>query len=138
MEIGLIDNNEIMVIVPLLEMLNPGLPVSVIIERVSEMLERGYRCAGAYHDGELIAICGLWILTKVYAGRHLELDNVIVHPACRVRGVGRQLVDWALAYGREKGCVTVELNCYIANEPGQRFWDKTGFQKIGYHYQIKL
>lgn len=138
MDIHLIRNEDMLSIVPLLELLNPGLPVPVIVERVTEMLARGYQCAGAFHEGELIAICGLWILTKVYVGRHIELDNVVVHPACRVKGVGRQLVDWALAYGREQGCVTAELNCYIANEPGQRFWDKTGFQKIGYHYQVKL
>jgi GNAT superfamily N-acetyltransferase len=138
MDIRLLDNGSMMMILPLLEILNPGLPKAVIIERLNEMLGRGYQCAGAWDGEELVAICGIWILTKVYVGRHIELDNVAVRPDCRVQGVGRQLVDWVLAYGRELGCVTAELNCYIANEAGQKFWEKTDFKAIGYHYQIRL
>lgn len=68
----------------------------------------------------------------------LRSINVAVRPDCRVQGVGRQLVEWVLAYGREQGCITAELNCYITNEAGQKFWEKTDFKAIGYHYQIRL
>ncbi|EQD69526.1 GCN5-related N-acetyltransferase, partial [mine drainage metagenome] len=39
---------------------------------------QGYQCAGLYDDGRLIGICGLWILTKYYVGKHIEPDNVVI------------------------------------------------------------
>ena len=60
-------------IIPLVQLLNPELSFDVLKERLEEMTGRGYECLGYYSEGKLLGACGVWTLTKFYAGRHLEI-----------------------------------------------------------------
>jgi GNAT superfamily N-acetyltransferase len=137
-EIELIATEDLASILPLLRLLNPTLSENTITTRLEEMVSQGYQCAGLYYDNELIGICGLWIVTKLYVGKHIEPDNVFILPEFRRQGLGRRLFEWVYGYGLSQGCVASELNCYIANETGNAFWEQEGFKKIGYHYQKPL
>jgi GNAT superfamily N-acetyltransferase len=102
------------------------------------MVAQGYQCAGMYLDNQLIGICGLWMMTKFYVGKHIEPDNVFILLKYRRLGFGKQLLEWVQEYGKSQGCTASELNCYISNEAGDAFWEREGFAKIGYHYQKPL
>ena len=102
------------------------------------MLANGYECAGIYADGALIGICGIWTLVKYYVGKHLEPDNVYLKPDYQGEGIGQQLQVWLENLARSRGCRALELNCYLSNEPGQRFWESVGYTKLGVHYQKKV
>ena len=134
-EIKLIASDQIFTIIPLLQTLNPAISETVLRGRIIEMVGQGYRCAGIYSDENLIGICGLWILTKYYVGKHIEPDNVIILEEYRSNGLGKQLMAWVYDYAKSQGCIASELNCYITNDQGQLFWEKEGYKKIGYHYQ---
>lgn len=136
--ISLIPPENIHSILPLVRGLNPSLSDAELLSRLDEMLSRGYECVGVYEENSLIGISGLWILTKLYVGRHIEPDNVIIDPAYRNKGIGDLLMQWIYDYGRSKGCVASELNCYVSNSKGQKFWEKEGYTLLGYHYQKKL
>ena len=134
----LIEKKNIYSIIPLLQMLNDQLSTELLKERLDEMVERGYECLGVYDQEELIGICGIWILTKYYVGRHIEPDNVMILPAYRSKGIGEQMMEWVYAYGQSKGCVASELNCYTTNSGGQKFWANEGYRILGFHYQKKF
>ena len=134
-EIKLVTNDQIFSIIPLLQTLNPAISEPVLRNRLSKMIEQGYQCAGIYLDQCLIGICGLWILTKYYVGKHIEPDNVVILEEYRGNGLGKQLMAWVYEYGKSQGCIASELNCYLTNEKGEQFWEKEGYKKIGYHYQ---
>lgn len=106
--------------------------------RLEEMVNQGYRCVGLYESERLIGICGLWLLTKYYVGRHIEPDNVIILPEYRSRGLGTRLMAWVYDYARSLGCVASELNCYLPNEKAHEFWEKEGFEKFAYHFRKEL
>ncbi len=131
----LIPKENIFFIIPLLQVLNDKISVDVLQERLTEMVDRGYECVGAYDDDQLIGICGLWILTKYYVGRHLEPDNVIILPDYRGKNIGEEMMEWVYAYARSQGCVASELNCYTSNHGGQKFWSNEGYKILGFHYQ---
>jgi GNAT superfamily N-acetyltransferase len=137
-EIELIATENLASILPLLRLLNPTLSENTLTTRLEEMVSQGYQCAGLYHDNELIGICGLWIVTKLYVGKHIEPDNVFILPEFRRQGLGHRLFEWVYGYGLSQGCIASELNCYIVNEAGNAFWEQEGFKKIGYHYQRPL
>jgi GNAT superfamily N-acetyltransferase len=138
LDIHLIPNEELNTILPLVKTLNPNLADEILKERLQEMTAQGYRCAGAYLRGELIAICGMWITTRFYSGKQIEPDNVIVIEAWRGHGIGQRLMQWVYAYGREQNCLACELNAYVVNSPAHRFYFQQGFKILGYHFQRSL
>ena len=137
-EVRLIAAADIFSIVPLLRELNPKLDETTIRTRLGEMVTQGYRCAGLFVEAKLVGICGIWIMTKCYVGKHIEPDNVYLSPAYRAQGYAQQLLAWVYGYGQSQGCVATELNCYISNDQGRAFWEKEGYVAIGLHYQKRL
>ena len=134
----LIPSEDIHSIVPLLRALDDSFSAETLMGRLDEMLELGYLCVGVYDKDRLVGVSGLWILAKYYIGKHIEPDNVILLPEYQGRGIGRKLMAWIYDYGKSIGCRATELNCYISNEAGQKFWESEGFKAIGLHYQKKL
>ena len=126
-------------ILPLVNILNNfEIPLETLRSRLKEMLLTGYQCLGVYEREKLIGICGVWILNKLYVGKHMELDNVFVLPQYRSQGVGRLMLDNLLDHAANIGCEASEINCYIKNEKGVQFWKDQGYKAIGYHMQKVL
>ncbi|HWS86836.1 MAG TPA: GNAT family N-acetyltransferase [Pyrinomonadaceae bacterium] len=57
------------------------------------------------------------------------LHDVVVEPGHRGRGVGRLLVDAALAFFRSRGVPRVVLSTAERNEAAQRFFASAGFRR---------
>ena len=137
-EFRLVEKENMFSIIPLLQILDPRIPESVLKERLTEMIAHGYECLGIYENNQLIGICGLWILIKYYVGRHLEVDNVIIHPDYQGQQIGEQMMDWVFNYSKSKGCIGSELNCYTNNNGGNKFWHNQGYRILGFHYRKDL
>ncbi|WP_276480906.1 GNAT family N-acetyltransferase [Paraflavitalea pollutisoli] len=137
-QISLIPKDQLHTIIPLLRILNDAIDERTLQERLEDMQQRNYVCAGVYDQQRLIGICGLWILNKYYVGKHIEPDNVMILPEYRSKGVGEQMMEWVYEYGRSQGCIASELNCYVTNDKGIRFWLNQGYRIIGFHCQKKL
>lgn len=125
-------------IVPLLMELDAGIPQSTIESRLTLMLEQGYECAGIFAGDQLIGICGIWTLVKYYVGKHLEPDNVYIQPAYRGKGIGVLLQQWLEELATTRQCDAIELNCYVSNTRGCKFWESVGYHRLGVHYQKML
>lgn len=136
-KIGFISKKSISSIIPLLQLLNATTDKEIIIQRLNEQLKTSYKCVGVYENSKLVAISGIWILNKIYAGKHIEPDNVVVHPDYRNKGIGELLLNWIHEYGANIGCRSSELNSRVTNESGNRFWKRMGYEIVGYHF-IKL
>jgi len=63
--------------------------------------------------------------------RMATITDVYVDEGRRASGVGRELVDAALAQLRDEGFERVRLFCYIGNEAAVRFYGKLGFGPLG-------
>jgi diamine N-acetyltransferase len=135
-DIRIIPNEEITSILPFLDALNNNkLSEEVLRQRLSEMCLNNYLCVGMYRDETLIGITGMWVLYKHYTGKHIELDNVMILPEYRNQKAGGILMKWVHDYAREQGCIATELNCYVQNHKGVRFWVQQGYRILGFHMQ---
>lgn len=112
--------------------LDPSIPESVVKTRLSDMVEKGYECAGIYVHNELIGICGIWTLVKYYVGKHIEPDNVYIKAEYRSWGIGKKLDRWLIEFAQSRSCKAFELNCYGNNKEGLYFWDSNDYLKLGY------
>lgn len=57
------------------------------------------------------------------------LHDIIVDPERRRHGVGRRLLEAALAYVQSRGLSQVVLSTAHRNEPAQRFFESVGFRR---------
>jgi GNAT superfamily N-acetyltransferase len=137
-QIKLIPKDKLEVIFPLLQLLNEKTEEAILLDRLNEMRETNYECVGVYDDDKLIGISGLWMLNKIYVGKHIEPDNVIILPEYRSKGIGEMMMQWIYEYAISKGCVASELNCYVSNAKGIRFWITQGYRILGFHMQRTL
>jgi len=55
------------------------------------------------------------------------IEDVRVARHCRSRGVGEQLVQWAMAEAQTRGCNLVELLTHHTRVDAQRFYKRLGF-----------
>jgi ribosomal protein S18 acetylase RimI-like enzyme len=74
-----------------------------------------------------LQLCVLPGLSSQGASRGL-IEDVRVASHCRSRGIGEQLVQWAVAEARHKGCKLVELFTHNTRVDAQRFYKRLGFQ----------
>src|SRR5215510_12148678 len=73
-----------------------------------------------------LQLCILPGLSSQGASRGL-IEDVRAASDCRSRGIGEQLVQWALDEAREKGCKLVELFTHTSRVDAQRFYKRLGF-----------
>jgi ribosomal protein S18 acetylase RimI-like enzyme len=74
-----------------------------------------------------LQLCILPGLSSQGASRGL-IEDVRVATHCRSRGIGEQLVQWAVTEARGKGCKLVELLTHSSRVDAQRFYVRLGFQ----------
>jgi ribosomal protein S18 acetylase RimI-like enzyme len=74
-----------------------------------------------------LQLCILPGLSSQGASRGL-IEDVRVASHYRSRGIGEQLVQWAVAEAQSKGCKLVELLTHNTRVAAQRFYKRLGFQ----------
>jgi ribosomal protein S18 acetylase RimI-like enzyme len=84
--------------------------------------EQGGRVVGC------LQLCIMPGLSSQGASRGL-IEDVRVASDHRSRGIGEQLVRWAVEQARGKGCKLVELLTHHTRIDAQRFYERLGFQR---------
>jgi ribosomal protein S18 acetylase RimI-like enzyme len=84
-------------------------------------------------DGEgavvgCLQLCILPGLSSQGASRGL-IEDVRVASHCRGRGIGEEMVQWAVGQARTKGCKLVELLTHHTRVDAQRFYERLGFAR---------
>ena len=75
-----------------------------------------------------LQLCILPGLSSQGASRGL-IEDVRVASDRRSRGIGEQLVQWAVGEARNKGCKLVELLTHHTRTDAQRFYERLGFAR---------
>ncbi|MEI7978396.1 MAG: GNAT family N-acetyltransferase [Bacteroidota bacterium] len=101
---------------------------------IDEMVLLNYKQAVAYLNNKPVGVCGYWINTKIYAGKYVELDNVVTDENYRGKKIGALLCNFVLKIAKENYCKTAMLDAYLENESAHSFYQNLGFDKKGYHF----
>jgi GNAT superfamily N-acetyltransferase len=86
--------------------------------------------------GSIVGTFALLIMDNLahMGARSGVLEDVVVQRDCRGKGVGKQMVRFAMDRCREKGCYKLALSSNLKREAAHRFYDGLGFQRHGYSF----
>lgn len=80
-------------------------------------------------DGESVVgmVSLLYTVSTAEGGRAAWLEDLVVHPSRRGRGIGEQLLDAAIAEARNTGCLRLTLLTDSDNDAAHRLYHRAGF-----------
>jgi GNAT superfamily N-acetyltransferase len=89
-------------------------------------------------DGKVVATLQLSFIPGLsHEGAwRAQVEAVRVHRDLRNSGIGTEMLQWAIARARERGCWRVELTTNRARTDAQRFYERLGFRRS--HVGMKL
>lgn len=114
--------------------LYPSLTEIQYYEMLSEMIPNNYGQIAVFENEKCVGISGYWIGTKLWCGKYLELDNVIVSKEYRSKGVGKILSDFLDNKAHLNNCTIQVLDAYTTNFKAHRFYYNQGFSPKGFHF----
>ncbi|MGY8709826.1 GNAT family N-acetyltransferase [Bradyrhizobium sp. 18BD] len=83
----------------------------------------------AESEGRVVGCLQLAVLPGISSQGGIRglLEDVRVASDCRSRGIGEQLVRWAVTEAKARGCILVELLTHASRTDAQRFYKRLGF-----------
>ena len=133
----LVDKEEMLSFLPVLNELYPSLTAEEYSRELDEMLPCRYGQVAAFEEDECVAICGFWIGNKLWIGKYLELDNIVVRASHRSQGVGKLMFDFLERKAVEQQCKMLSLDSYTSNFKAHKFFYNEGYAPKGFHF-VKL
>src|SRR4051794_10025406 len=81
----------------------------------------------AEHRAELLGLCTAYIdMNSVRYGARCWVEDLAVSPQHRSQGVGKELLDAAKDWARERGATHLELDSSDVREDAHRFYEREG------------
>jgi GNAT superfamily N-acetyltransferase len=99
-----------------------------------EMIPHNYKQVAIFENEICVAVSGFWSGTKLWSGKYIEIDNFIVHPDHRSKGLGKMMTDYVDALAKETGCTMIVLDAFTGNFTAHRFYYNQGYVPKGFHF----
>jgi len=101
---------------------------------LSEMIPHNYIQIAVFEDEICLGLTGCWAATKLWTGKYLEIDNFVVNPEYRSKGIGKMLTDYVEKKAIELNCSSIVLDAFTGNFGAHRFYYNQGYAPKGFHF----
>jgi len=64
-------------------------------------------------------------------GFQVYIHRVAIHPSFQHKGHAKQLMDYAEAFAKKQGAISIRLDTFSANKRNQRFYENRDYQRLG-------
>jgi GNAT superfamily N-acetyltransferase len=127
--------DEMLQTLDVLKELYPSLTPENYLADLKEMLPNNRYGQVAVFDGDTcVGVSGYWIGTKLWCGKYLEIDNLVVSAKVRSKGVGKMIFDYLSEKAQQEECSMVSLDSYTSNFKAHKFFYNEGFAPKGFHF----
>jgi GNAT superfamily N-acetyltransferase len=130
----LTSKEEMLKYLPVLNDLYPTLTLEEYDLDLQNMLPHNYGQVAVFDEEICVGISGYWLGTKLWCGKYLELDNIVVKKEYRSKGVGQMIFDYLSEKAIEKECTMMALDSYTTNYKAHKFFYNNGFAPRGFHF----
>ena len=118
----------------LMRFLYPAFTLEKYESYLSEMVPHNYKQLIVIENDISVAVTGFWTGTKLWSGKYIEIDNFIVHPEHRSKGLGKMMTDYIDVKAKEEGCTMIVLDAFTGNFTAHRFYYNQGYGPKGFHF----
>jgi GNAT superfamily N-acetyltransferase len=126
--------------ITLLHMLNPNCQKEELYNRCADILKNHphYFMIGAFIENQMVGLAGVWIATKIWCGKYLEIDHLVTHLDYRNKGIATKMMDHLEKIAVDHQCNITVLDSYTANFESHRLYHKKHYEIWGFHFIKKL
>ena len=114
--------------------LYPNMTLERYASFLTEMITRNYKQVAVFEHGKCVGLTGYWFGIKLWTGKYLEIDNFIVHPEYRKKGIGRLISNYIDEKSKELACTCIVLDAYTTNYTAHLFYYNQGYVPKGFHF----
>jgi GNAT superfamily N-acetyltransferase len=125
---------EMLAQIEVMKHLYPKFTVEKYASYLVEMIPHNYKQVAVFENEVCVAVTGFWSGTKLWSGKYIEIDNFIVHPEYRSKGLGKMMTDYLDKKARETGCTMIVLDAFTGNFTAHRFYYNQGYVPKGFHF----
>ncbi len=126
--------DEMMEQFPLIQQLYPDYTIEKYEDLLAAMLPNNYKQIIVVENGITIGLAGFWIGTKLWSGKYLEMDNVVVHENFRSNGIGSIMTNYLNQKAIDEDCKMIVLDAFSTNFGAHKFYMNHGFVPKGFHF----
>lgn len=91
--------------------------------------KNGVKYFVAEDDGQLIACCYIAIIPNLtHGGKSIGfIENVVTDAAYRRKGIGKEIIEMAKSFAKERNCYKVILQSHSKRKDAHVFYESIGF-----------
>ena len=120
--------------IEMMRFLYPSFSLEKYESYLKEMVPHNYKQLAVFENEICVAVTGYWRGTKLWSGKFIEIDNFIVHPEHRSKGLGKMMTDYIDIKAKEEGCSMIVLDAFTGNFTAHRFYYNQGYGPKGFHF----
>ena len=114
--------------------LYPNMSLEKYKSFLEEMIPKSYKQVAIFENDTCVGMTGFWFGTKLWTGKYIEIDNFIVHPDYRKKGIGKIISEFIDNKAKELNCTCIVLDAFTGNFPAHRFYYNLGYVPRGFHF----
>ena len=115
--------------------LYPSMSKEEYKKKLAYMVPHNYHQVAVFNEkNECLGISGFWIGNKLWCGKYMELDNIIIKKGSRSSGAGSLIFKYLKEKAQEFKCNIMTLDSYTTNFKAHRFFYNKEFAPKGYHF----
>ena len=125
---------EMLVQLPIIQQLYPDYTTETYGDLLDEMIPHNYKQLIVVENNTTIGLAGFWIGTKLWSGKYLELDNVVVHQDFRSQKIGSIMTNYLNQKAIAENCNMIVLDAFTTNFGAHKFYMNHGYVPKGFHF----
>ena len=118
----------------IVKQLYPDFTVEKYGTLLDEMLKANYQQVIVTKNNQTIALTGVWIATKLWSGKYVEIDSFVVHEDFRGQKIGDILIEEVHKIAKDVNANQIVLDAFTTNFSAGKFYINHGFQPKGFHF----
>jgi GNAT superfamily N-acetyltransferase len=120
--------------IEIIKFLYPNMTIERYQGFLEDMIPKNYKQVAVFDGDSCIGLTGFWFGTKLWTGKYIEIDNFIVHPKYRKKGIGKLLTQFIDEKAKELNCTCIVLDAFTGNFEAHRFYYNQGYVPRGFHF----